>query len=349
MKSDSRRAAIVSDLHLGVHQNSEKWLKEALKFAEWFRDDLIAKNITDIIIPGDFFHDRTDINLLTLHYASKFFEVWKEFTIWMIPGNHDCYFKDNSTVSSTEIFKSYKNVNMFDQTAVVEFSQRKIAFVPWGTPVDQVPQCDAIVGHFELNGFKMNSFKVCEGHDDSENLLDKSPLILTGHFHTRQERNSKKGKVLYVGTPYEMDYNDMNVEKGYHTIEFNKLELEFVKYPLTTKHKKLTLSSLVANKADLNAFLDREVRGNVITFVIDKEIDFDKVNALVQKLQMFEPLVFRGTDAFKKEETDVETKNLQVNLQIEQLIEEFVKQMKLDNEAEVLKLVLELYAKYKTS
>lgn len=349
MISNATRAAVVSDIHLGVHQNSEKWLKESLRFAEWLRNELNNKGIEDIIIPGDFFHDRTDINLLTLHYASKIFDVWKDFQIWMIPGNHDCYFKDNSTVSSVNIFKLYHRVRMFDQPSVVDFSGKKLVFVPWGTPVDQVPQGDCIIGHFELNGFKMNTFKVCEGHDESEHLLDKAPLILTGHFHTRQERKSKKGRVVYVGTPYEMDYNDMNVEKGYHVIDFSTLDLQFVLYPHTVKHKKIKLTDLAANKANLNEYLEKEVKGNVITFIVDKEIELDKVNALVQKLQMFEPLGFKGTDMFKKEQTGIDVQNLQVNLQIEQLITEFINQMALENSADVLKLVLELYGKYKTA
>lgn len=343
------RIAVVSDLHLGVHQNSEKWLNESLKFASWFRDDLLDKNIKDIIIPGDFFHDRTDINLLTMHYAAKILDTWKDFRIWMIPGNHDCFYKDNSTISSVSILREHRGVSLFDQVATVPFDQCNIVFVPWGTPIDKIPSGDVIIGHFELNGFKMNSFKVCEGGDNIEGLSDKAPLVLTGHFHMRQERRSKKGLILYVGTPYEMDYSDMNVDKGYHILELDSLSIEFVQYEKTIKHKKIKVSDLIANKETLNEYLCKEVKGNVVTFVIDKELDFDKINALVQKLQMYEPLAFKGTDFLKKEESTVETTNTEVSVQTEQLITEFVAQMELENSEEVLKLVLELYAKHKTT
>lgn len=343
------KVAVVSDLHLGVHQSSEKWLNEALKFAEWFRGDLLDKNIKDIIIPGDVFHDRTDVNLLTIQYAAKILDVWKDFRIWVIPGNHDCFYKDNATISSVSILKGHKGVSMFDTVEVVEFGTRKFVFVPWGTPIDKIPKGDVIIGHFELNGFKMNSFKMCEGGEDVDNLLDKAEIVLTGHFHMRQERRSKKGLILYVGTPYEMDYNDMGVDKGYHIIELDNLNIEFVVYKNTTKHKKVRVTDLINHKDTLNDYLTQEVRGNVVTFVVDREIDFDKVNALVQKLQMFEPLAFKGTDFVKKEEAVVETTNQQVNVQIEQLITEFTTQMELENSEEVLKLVLELYTKYKTA
>lgn len=339
--------AVVSDLHLGVHQNSEKWLKEALKFAEWFREECFNQSIYDIIVPGDFFHDRTDINLLTIQYATKILEVWKDFHIWMIPGNHDCFYKDNATVSSVSIFKGYKNVTLFEKTDTLIQDGKHITFVPWGVALADIPKSDVIVGHFELNGFKMNSYKVCEGHDDSENLLDKAPLTITGHFHTKQEKFGRKGRVVYVGTPYQMDYNDLGVEKGYHILDVKTLDLLFIEYKHTTKHKKLTLSQLVDNKANLSDYLEKEVRNNVITFVIDKDIEFEKINALVQKIQLFEPLAYRGTEFLKKEETGVETQNIQVNVQVEQLIGEFIKKMELENSDAVLKLVIEYYTKYK--
>jgi DNA repair exonuclease SbcCD nuclease subunit len=362
MTIPSNKAAIVSDLHLGVHQNNEKWLKEVIKFGNWLRNDLLSRGIEDIIIPGDFFHDRTDINLLTLQYASDLLSIWKDFRIWIIPGNHDCYHKEDATISSISIMKNHTNVTLMSEVTQVFAGGKKLSFIPWGTKIVDVPKCDVVFGHFELNGFKMNSFKVCEGHDDSESLLDKTPLVITGHFHLRQEKRSKKGTVLYVGTPYEMDYNDMGSDKGYHIIHFNyagnevgvvdreETKVEFIKYTETTKHQKIALSDLINNKDNLTTYLRDRVQGNVVTFIVDKEVDFDKINALTQKILAFEPLAFRGTElTFKKDESDLQIENVQVNIQIEELIAEFVKKLELENSEEVLKLVLELYSKYKVA
>jgi DNA repair exonuclease SbcCD nuclease subunit len=343
------KIAVVSDLHLGVHQNSEKWLNESLKFAKWFREELFQKSVRDIIIPGDFFHDRTDINLMTIQYATRVLEEWKDFRIWMIPGNHDCFYKDNATVTSVSLFKGYPNVKLFEKTETLIRDKRNITFVPWGDTLDNAPKSDVIIGHFELNGFKMNSFKMCEGGEDCDHILDKGDIVLTGHFHLRQERRSKKGLVLYVGTPYEMDYNDMGSDKGYHILDLSSLGVEFVEYPHTTKHKKIKVSDLIAHKDNLNDYLTKEVKGNVVTFVVDRELDFDKIGALVQKLQLYEPLAFKGTDVIRKTENAIDTVNQQVTVQTEQLITEFVKGMELEDSEEVLKLVLELYSKYKTT
>lgn len=342
------KIAVVSDLHIGVSCSSEKWLQQALKFAVWFKNDLLDKGIKHIIIPGDFFHDRTDINVQTIQYASLILDEWKDFKIWMIPGNHDCFYKDNATVSSISILKGYKNVTIFDTTSIETFNNKKFVFVPWGVNVSDIPTGDVIIGHFELNGFKMNSFKVCEGHDESEHILDKASIVLTGHFHLRQELRSKKGLVLYVGTPYEMDYNDMGADKGYHIVTLSDLNIEFIKYANTVKHKRVKVTDLIEHKDTLSGYLSSEIANNVITFIIDKEIEFEKINALVQKIQTFQPFIFRGVEYVKKNETVIDLKDTKANIQTEQLITDFVEQMELENSDEVTTLVLELYNKYKT-
>lgn len=344
----NNRVAVISDLHVGVHQASEKWLQEVVKFAYWFKDQLLDKNIKDIIIPGDFFHDRTDINLLALQYTAQILDIWKDFHIWMIPGNHDCFYKDTAQVSSVSIFKGYSNVTIFSNTTTIDYNNKKIMFVPWGCTIPEDTKVDIIVGHFELTGFKMNSFRVCESGDDSESLTKSGNLVISGHFHLRQERVNKTGTVLYVGTPYEMDYNDMDTDKGYHIVDINTNNTEFIVYPLTTKHKKLSVTDLILNKDCMDDYLTTNVKGNVITLVVDKEMDYDKIGMLIQKIQTYQPFVFKGTDIQQTKGTDTTIIDQQVNIQTEQLLTEFVNNMGIDNTDDVLNLVLELYGKYKT-
>lgn len=344
----NNKFAVISDLHVGVHQASEKWLQEVVKFAYWLRDQLLDKNIKDIVIPGDFFHDRTDINLLALQYTAQILDIWKDFHIWMIPGNHDCFYKDTAQVSSVSILKGYSNVTIFSNTTVVDYNNKKIMFVPWGCSIPESMKVDIIVGHFELTGFKMNSFRVCETGDDSEKLTNTGNLIITGHFHLRQERVNKTGTILYVGTPYEMDYNDMDTDKGYHIIDTNTNNTEFVVYPLTTKHKKLSVTDLINNKDHMDSYLNDNVKGNVVTLVVDKEMDYDKISMLVQKIQTYQPFVFKGTDIQNTKSSDTVIIDQQVNIQTEQLLTEFVNNMGIDNSNDVLAFVLELYGKYKT-
>jgi len=100
------KVAFFTDLHLGVHQNSDRWLNIALNWSEWFRQQLAENNIDEIIFGGDFFHYRDEVNVKCLHAANKILDEFKDYKITMITGNHDSYYKDTSTVNSLSILNS---------------------------------------------------------------------------------------------------------------------------------------------------------------------------------------------------------------------------------------------------
>ena len=43
----NNKIAIFSDLHLGVHQNSNFWIDVSLDWIEWFKQDVKSKGIKD--------------------------------------------------------------------------------------------------------------------------------------------------------------------------------------------------------------------------------------------------------------------------------------------------------------
>ena len=42
------KIAFFTDLHIGVHQNNERWLDVTYKWAKWFTSELKEKNINKI-------------------------------------------------------------------------------------------------------------------------------------------------------------------------------------------------------------------------------------------------------------------------------------------------------------
>ena len=102
---NSSKVCCVSDIHIGVHQNSSMWHSITIDWAKWLRDELIKHDIKDIIICGDLFHYRDEISVNTIHMATKMLAVWKDFNIGIIVGNHDSYYKDRVDVNSLSIFK----------------------------------------------------------------------------------------------------------------------------------------------------------------------------------------------------------------------------------------------------
>ena len=52
---NDRRICCVSDIHIGVHQNSAQWHQIILDWSKWLAAELREQNIKDIVISGDFF------------------------------------------------------------------------------------------------------------------------------------------------------------------------------------------------------------------------------------------------------------------------------------------------------
>ena len=123
MSLNSKRIGFFSDLHIGLHQNSEKWHDVTFSWAKWFSAQLKSQKITELIFGGDFFHYRDEINVKSLHFTNDVLDLFKDFEIVMIPGNHDAYYKDNSTVHSLSILKLSTN------QPYKQFVIKRLAFV----------------------------------------------------------------------------------------------------------------------------------------------------------------------------------------------------------------------------
>ncbi len=183
------KVAIFSDLHLGVHSNSSDWHNYAVEWALWFRDECRSKGIKDLIFAGDWHHNRSEISVNTLQISADILDILSEFNLIAITGNHDIYYKHRTDVNSLSIFKNRKNVTVLEKYETLEAFDKKISFCPWNTSTKDIEESDLIVGHFEIETFKMNTYKTCEEGVKVKDLLKKSELVISGHFHTRHERS----------------------------------------------------------------------------------------------------------------------------------------------------------------
>jgi DNA repair exonuclease SbcCD nuclease subunit len=240
--------AIFSDLHLGVGKDSKFWHDISYEWAQWFIEDLHKKNIKDIVFCGDFHHSRSEVSVNTLNFGHKILKLFSDFNVHMIVGNHDCYLKDSAEINSISQYNEWKNITVYSKPCNVDHNGKTINFIPWGTKLADIPNADYTFGHFEINLFKMNTYALCEDGFTAEELLEKTKTVISGHFHLRDQRNYSDGTILYVGNPFEMDFNDAGTSKGYYILDINTGEFEFTKNEISPKHVNLTLSYLVSEK-----------------------------------------------------------------------------------------------------
>ena len=340
----SKEIGIFSDIHIGLGQDSSVWHKIVLDFSRWAREVYTDLGINDIIIPGDIFHNRSEISVNTLTVAKEFFDNLKDFRIFISAGNHDCYYKDRSDVNSISLFNGWNNIVVVDKNPIIiEAKGKKISLIPWGTEVEDIPEADICFGHFEIQTFKMNSYKVCDHGVDSTSLLDKSPLVFSGHFHTKDDRKYKKGRIVYVGSPYQQNFGDVDQVRGIYTFNTETNDLKFIENEKSPKHIKLHLSKL-KNKEQDASYIKDNVPKNIISLVIDEDLDNDKLIALSTKLQTFNPIYFR-TEYKQIDNGDVDNSaNVDYNVvDVEKNIEDFVNSMDIDHKEEVIKYLNATY------
>ena len=304
-KLDSK-VGVFSDIHIGLGQDSTIWHKNILEFAEWAVSVYKEKDVNQILIPGDVFHNRNEISVNTLNMASEFFNIFlkNDFEIFISTGNHDCYYKDRSDINSISLLRGWSNITLVDSEPRIfniKNSNKKLSMIPWGTEIIDIPSSDICFGHFEIESFKMNSYKVCEHGTKSENLLSKSPFIVSGHFHRRTFRTYENGHILYLGSPYQQNFGDMGDSRGIYVMNLLDNNFEFIENNVSPKHIKIFLSEILSQKID-PVFLKKNIPGNMISLVIDTTILPEEVSLISNKLHNLNPSFYR-----------VEYKNVEVN------------------------------------
>ena len=348
LKINKPRVAIFSDLHLGVHTNSSEWHNYAVEWANWFKDECKRNNIKDIIFCGDWHHNRSEISVNTLQVSADILDILSEFNLIVITGNHDLYYKHRTDVNSLSIFKKRKNVTILNTSETVEAFDRTITFCPWNTDVKSIPKSDVIFGHFEIETFKMNTYKVCEEGVKVKDLLSKSSLIISGHFHTRHNKKFSKGTILYTGNPFQMDFGDTNNQKGYYILDFDTLEYEFTPNNISPKYNKISLSDLV-EAGNFTPIIINKICNNIIKLKVDMNISQQDMDILLKKLSLLKPevLTVDYDINFNRLIDDTDNKEDLSGIDIPQAIEEFVNLLEIKNKKEIIKYTLGLYEKSK--
>ena len=340
------KIAIISDLHLGVHSNASFWHNIALKWAKWLRDDLNSKNIKDIVFCGDWHHNRSEISVDTLQISADILDIFKDFNLIAVTGNHDVYFKHRTDVNSLSIFKNRSNVTILDKLHTIERFDRTISFCPWYTDVNDIPKSDVIFGHFEIETFKMNTFKLCEEGIKVKDLLAKSSLVISGHFHNRHEKTYGAGTILYVGNPFQMDFGDSGNTKGYHILDLDTLEYNFYENTISPLYEKITLSELV-EEGKFTPKIKNLFNNNIVKVKVDKNISQEEMDILLSKLKKLKPetITVDYDINFNRIHNKADIKEDLSGIDIRQAIIEFINLLDIKNKKDIIDYTIDLYAK----
>jgi DNA repair exonuclease SbcCD nuclease subunit len=189
---------LVSDTHLGLYGSNDNWHEIVLKLFQTIADFCVKNNVKKIIHLGDFFDNRKSLNVKTIWYAMQIAEILNDFETYLLVGNHDTFFKNQIYPHSLKIFNEYDNINVIDSVWQLDGD---IGLIPWGCGFQHM-ETPYLMGHFEINDFRMNSGYVMRQAKLNRSDFDGFKQVISGHYHTPMVEDD----INYVGAPYHQTF-----------------------------------------------------------------------------------------------------------------------------------------------
>jgi DNA repair exonuclease SbcCD nuclease subunit len=233
------KLCLLGDTHFGCRNDALSFHDYFEKFyQEVFFPYLDEHKIDTVVQFGDLFDRRKYINFVTLSRSRQYFfdELQKRnIQLHVFVGNHDTFYKNTNIVNSPDLLlKDYDNISIYDEHVERSFDGLDIALLPWVNSSNYQESLDFIentraqvlFGHLELAGFEMYR-GAFNDHGMSADLFRKFDIVATGHYHHK----SSRGNIHYLGTPYEMTWSDFQDTRGFHILDTNTREMEFIQNP----------------------------------------------------------------------------------------------------------------------
>lgn len=335
------KIAIINDTHFGARNDSSLFLEYFLEFFDdVFFPYLEEHNITQVFHLGDLMDRRKYVNFNTLsEVRNRFFKKFEDrnITLHAILGNHDTFYRNTNEINSpSELFQSYNFFKLYQKPTILEFDNLSVALVPWickdneEEVIEFLSNCKShiVCGHFELRGYEvMRGVKFAHGMEDD--IFSRFEKVLSGHFHNK----STKKNVYYLGTQYQITFSDLEDIKGFHTLDTETRELEFIE-----NNKKMFYSLTLDSKIEDFSIL----KNKYVKFCYSSDDDRKKVDSFISKIENESPYDFTIVENYLS--SFGEEQNVDLSKDTMSIINEEIDNLELDlNKNELKKIVHEVY------
>lgn len=292
------KIAIITDTHFGVRSDNQILLKH---YSDFFKNQffpyLKKHKIKVVYHLGDLVDRRKYINFVTLNEMKRcFLEPLKDYEVHMIVGNHDVYNKNTNDLNALDELLNQKNIKVYTKPVEVHGN----LLVPWICPDNFEESIEAIrqskakscFGHFEISGFEMARGINCE-HGLSTKIFKNFDLVASGHFHNR----SSNENIQYVGAPYEMNWSDHDMLKGFSVFDTETNQLEFI------QNKKTIFEKIEFNK---DSVADNYSVKNKYVRVLVREKNDVNLEKFIDLLEKQEPFDLKVIEVVSLDTTDTD-------------------------------------------
>lgn len=233
------KIALITDTHFGIRNDNPQVRTHIANSFQWFFESIKDKDIKAIIHLGDLYDRRKYIQYPTAYACrTSFLEPAQALgvPVHIISGNHDVYHTNTNFVNSlTEMVGDrYSNIKYYLKPQEIEIAGTHILLLPWIDESNSEQSYAAlsrskatlVMAHLELNGFEMHKGTVMDHGMDIPDL-GRYSYVYSGHYHHKSSRDN----IHYLGAFADYSWSDFADPRGFHFLDLQTLELEYVRNP----------------------------------------------------------------------------------------------------------------------
>ena len=289
---------IIGDIHFGIKTDTF-FIDYQIKQFNKIIDYIIKSDIKNVVILGDVFDNRRQIDINTFDKISDSLDRLESLNVYIIIGNHDTYFKTSNKVNSiSSLLKKY-NFNIIDKIQEINIDGVSCLFVPWmhknnydkSLKTITNSTADYCFGHFAINDFYLVN-GITESNGIKQSTFKNFKFTFSGHFHLKD----KQKNIVYVGSFVQLNWNDYDDQKQIILLDSENNDLENIKIVddifekiFITDDTKISYKEEYDNKI-IKVFVERKLKPKDLTIideitkkclscdVIDNTILIEKIN-----------------------------------------------------------------------
>jgi hypothetical protein len=165
-------------------------------------------------------------------------------------------------------------------------------------------------------------------------LFDKFDMVFSGHYHHK----SSRGNIHYLGNPYELTWQDHDDPRGFHILDLETQDLEFIQNP-NKMFKKLIYDDKVDDIKTITTMDLTQLKTSYVKVVVVNKTNPYLFDTLINRLYQIGPIDITIAEDFTEQE-DIQDDDVDQAEDTTTILNKYVDNLTTDLEKDKIKNLL---------
>lgn len=265
---------ITADIHVHSHRNDPKRIEDGLECLEWIYKTAIKEQVESVIIAGDLFHNRFQLNSYTYAKVCQLIQQSPIKTLLLL-GNHDMLYEDRWDTHSLIPFKTSPSCVVIDTPQTLNIGGIDIDFLPYTPlPSSHIPffansPAKMLITHVAVADAVLNAkFDIKSVEDDSKDkeiisasAFERWNKVYMGHYHYAQQVSKI---VEYIGSPMQLSFGEAGQKKHVIILDTETLQARYIENKISPMFHIIEDVKHISKIDVKNAYVQIRTDGDVV-------------------------------------------------------------------------------------